>query len=49
MTTNQSILGACPACETPIPRGRLLIEYRADGDRKMYAECPSCLDVVHPG
>ena len=48
MTSHQTVLGACPACETPIPSGRLLIEYRTDGRREMFAECPSCRDVVHP-
>lgn len=48
MTTHQSVLGSCPACGEPIPSNRLLIEYRADGRREMYAECPACRDVVHP-
>jgi len=49
MTSNQSLLGACPDCEEPIPAGRLLIEYRSEGRRAMYAECPACREVVHPG
>ena len=48
MTSHQSVLGTCPACDEPIPAGRLLIEYRTDGGRAMYAECPACRDVVHP-
>jgi len=43
------MLGRCPRCEVPIPRGGLLIEYEtADGWPQMYAECPSCAEVVHP-
>lgn len=48
MTSNQSVLGTCPSCDEPIPDHRLLIEYDSGGRRAMFAECPSCLDVVHP-
>ena len=45
----RSILGSCPTCGEAIPSGYLLIEYRtSDGWPQMYAECPSCRDVVHP-
>lgn len=41
-------VGDCPTCRTPIPSARVLIKYEADGERRMYAECPDCLDVVRP-
>jgi hypothetical protein len=41
-------VGACPRCETPVPPSRVLIEYEADGERRLFAECPDCRDVVDP-
>lgn len=44
-----SILGRCPVCDETIPSGGLLIEYETSGGwPQMYAECPSCAEVVHP-
>lgn len=49
MYERATVLGQCPDCETPIPRGYLLIEYETDGGwPEMFAECPECEDVVHP-
>jgi hypothetical protein len=48
MSSEQSILGTCPACYTEIPTGMLLIEYEKDDHRAVYAECPLCEDPVHP-
>jgi hypothetical protein len=48
MSTEGSTLGACPVCWTEIPEGLLLIEYEKDGDRAVYAECPSCEKPVNP-
>jgi endogenous inhibitor of DNA gyrase (YacG/DUF329 family) len=43
------ILGICPACDRPIPKPNLLIAYEtADGWPRMFAECPSCGEPVHP-
>lgn len=42
------LLGTCPQCSDEIPESRLLIEYEARDGRQIYAECPGCLDVVHP-
>lgn len=47
MPSKQSTLGTCPVCETEIRAGLLLIEYEKDGDR-VYVECPSCEEPVHP-
>jgi len=42
-------LGTCPTCERDIPRENLIIAYEADGDwPRLFAECPSCEDPVHP-
>lgn len=49
ITDDLPMLGRCPDCQAPIPRSSLLIEYRTDrGWPAMFAECPRCLDVVHP-
>ena len=41
-------VGACPACGATIPPAHVLIEYEADGDRRLFADCPGCRDVVDP-
>ena len=41
-------VGACPACGTRIPPAQVLIEYEADGERRLFAECPGCRDVIDP-
>lgn len=42
-------LGHCPVCGTAIPSRHKLIEYETEsGWLTMFAECPDCLDVVHP-
>lgn len=41
--------GDCPECEAPIPSTDVLVEYETDDRRRrMFAECPSCGEVVHP-
>lgn len=43
-------LGACPNCASLIPEPNLLIKYEsAGGWPRMFAECPTCGQVVHPG
>lgn len=42
-------LGSCPHCDTEIPPRQLLIQYETSlGEPAIYAECPSCLEVVSP-
>lgn len=49
MTSNAPPLGHCPECGRAVPSGWALIEYeRANGDRGIYAECPSCEAVIRP-
>lgn len=47
--TDRLLLGHCGACETAIPTDRLLITYTTpEGWPRMYADCPSCGEVVRP-
>lgn len=47
--TDRLLLGHCADCESPIPTDRLLITYTTpEGWPRMYADCPSCGDVVRP-
>ena len=40
--------GRCPSCSATVPNAFVLIEYEADDERRMYAECPACENVVRP-
>lgn len=43
------LLGYCPTCEVPIGTDGVLVEYETgNGWPQVFAECPSCRDVVHP-
>jgi hypothetical protein len=47
--TRDPALGCCPDCGEHIPQGWLLVEYEKDsGETGIWAECPSCNDVVRP-
>jgi carbonic anhydrase len=48
MHSRQSALGTCPLCNASIPEVRVLIEYETADGPDVWAECPSCLEVVHP-
>ncbi len=49
VTADAAPLGHCPECGRSVPRGWALIEYeRANGERGVFAECPSCEAVVRP-
>jgi endogenous inhibitor of DNA gyrase (YacG/DUF329 family) len=49
VTADAAPLGHCPECGQSVPRGWALIEYeRANGERGVFAECPSCEAVVRP-
>jgi hypothetical protein len=49
MPTDDSLLGRCPDCGDPISDAWLLVEYSEDdGTDGVWAECPSCEDVVAP-
>ena len=47
-TTGTNALGRCPECDAEIPASRILIEYETAEGTEAFAECPGCLDVVHP-
>jgi uncharacterized protein with PIN domain len=48
MSSTRPRNGRCPACEERIPEEAVLIEYETDEDRRRFAECPGCGEVVHP-
>ncbi|WP_216824777.1 DUF7837 family putative zinc-binding protein [Salinigranum rubrum] len=49
MTANAAPLGHCPECGRSVPQNWVLIEYeRENGERGVFAECPSCEEVVRP-
>lgn len=48
MSTESQSLGACPECGAAISPGAVLVEYERDGRRVVYAECPGCVEPVHP-
>lgn len=49
MTANATPIGHCPECGRSIPSGWALIEYeRSNGERGVYAECPSCASIIRP-
>jgi endogenous inhibitor of DNA gyrase (YacG/DUF329 family) len=42
-------LGECPSCGRTIPPANLLIRYEtATGPVRVFAECPTCDEPVHP-
>lgn len=41
-------LGACPICDASIDRRQCLVEYEREESRTEFAECPDCLNIVHP-
>lgn len=46
--SQEPALGSCPICEAPIGERRALVEYETGGSRSTFAECPDCLNIVHP-
>jgi hypothetical protein len=43
------VLGHCPLCERQLDSEQLLATYTGDdGWPRMLAECPFCVEVVHP-
>ncbi len=48
MSSKTQLLGVCPECDADIPPGAVLVEYERNGQRVAYAECPDCVEPVHP-
>ncbi|MCD2199568.1 hypothetical protein LPA44_06625 [Halobacterium sp. KA-4] len=48
MSTESKSLGVCPECGAAIPSGAVLVEYERNGHQVVYAECPDCVEPVHP-
>lgn len=47
--TRKPPLGRCPHCDRDIPKRNLLISYESAGEwPRMFAECPTCEEPVHP-
>ena len=41
-------LGRCPYCGTMIHPAHVLIRYESKGQRRLYAECADCTNVIQP-
>ena len=48
MAVHDSPLGVCPHCGTTLSAGSILIEYEVDGEQRVYADCVTCNEPVHP-
>ena len=48
MSNTASILGKCPFCSSTIPAGAMLIEYKAEDETRLFAECYQCEQPVRP-
>lgn len=48
METSDSPLGVCPFCGSLLNVGSVIIEYEASGERRIYADCATCDEPVHP-
>lgn len=46
--SQEGSLGSCSICSAEIEDDRLLVEYETGGNQRVYAECPDCLNIVHP-
>ena len=46
---HSSRIGTCPHCNSEITEFHVLIEYQtSNGDESVWAECPSCQEVIKP-
>ncbi|WP_449404572.1 DUF7837 family putative zinc-binding protein [Haloarcula amylolytica] len=49
MPDDTQSVGRCPDCDNQITTAWILVEYeKDDGTEGVWAECPSCEDVVAP-
>jgi hypothetical protein len=48
MSNTASELGTCPFCGSAIPAGAILVEYKAEGETRVFAECFECEEPVQP-
>lgn len=48
MSNTRSELGTCPFCGTAIPVEAVLVEYEADGEQRVFAECYEWEQPVQP-
>ncbi|WP_438267335.1 DUF7837 family putative zinc-binding protein [Halovenus rubra] len=48
MSNSASELGTCPFCGSAIQTGAILVEYEAEGETRVFAECFECEEPVQP-
>jgi len=48
MTTQNHPLGVCPFCGSTLDAGSILLEYESNGTERVFAECYTCNEPVHP-
>jgi hypothetical protein len=48
MSNTASELGTCPFCGSAIPEGAILVEYEAEDETRVFAECFECEEPVQP-
>ena len=48
MATQNQPLGVCPFCGSTLDAGSILIRYESDGTERVFAECYTCDEPVHP-
>jgi formate dehydrogenase maturation protein FdhE len=48
MVTKNATLGVCPFCGSILRAGSVILEYKVNGERRVYADCEECNEPVHP-
>ncbi|WP_449267298.1 DUF7837 family putative zinc-binding protein [Halalkalirubrum salinum] len=48
MSQAATSLGTCPFCGTLVSPSEILIEYKVEGEHRLYAECSDCKEPVRP-
>ncbi len=48
MSNTASELGTCPFCGSAVPAEAVLIEYEAEDETQVFAECYECGEPVRP-
>jgi len=48
MATQNQPLGVCPFCGSTLDAGSILIRYESNGTERVFAECYTCDEPVHP-
>jgi len=48
MATQNQPLGVCPFCGSTLDAGSILLKYESNGTERVFAECYTCHEPVHP-